>query len=203
MTVRSSLRGRPAATSHAEIERAAFRLFAVHGFEATTLEMIAGELGVSSRTVARYYPSKNDIPWGRFGETLDAFAEHLRAMPETMPLWQIVHRAVLAFNDFPPAELPFLRERMRIILSTPALQAHSTLRYVEWRNVVAEFVAERRQVPVDDLSVQIVANVSLGAAISAYEAWLAHPEDALASLLDQAMSALREHLAPAPVTPDD
>lgn len=195
MTDRPSLRGRPAATTHAEIEQAAFRLFAEYGFEATTLDMIAVELGISRRTVARYYPSKNDIAWGRFDETLVSFKEMLDAMPEDLPLWQAVQRGVLAFNAVPAAEEPFLRRRMRLILGTPALQAHSTLRYVEWRTVVAEFVARRRGVPVGDLGVQTIANASLSIAMSAYEAWLDDPGTPLAELLDEAMARLRGYLA--------
>lgn len=60
-TRRSSV-GRPEATSHAAIEEAAFALFAERGFEATTIDDIARAVGVSRRTLFRYYPSKNDIP---------------------------------------------------------------------------------------------------------------------------------------------
>lgn len=73
--------GRPLATTHAEIESAAFRLFAEHGFEQTTLEAIATEVGVGRRTLFRYYASKNDIPWGRFDRTLVHFRELLAAQP--------------------------------------------------------------------------------------------------------------------------
>src|SRR5690349_24842215 len=37
----SPVRGRPVATSHADIEQAAFRLYAERGFEGTTIEAIA------------------------------------------------------------------------------------------------------------------------------------------------------------------
>ena len=137
----ASLLGRPPATSHAEIERAAFRLFALRGFDGTTLDAIAGEVGISRRTLLRYYDSKNDIPWGRFAETLDGFRATLAAMPDDLPLHQAVHAAVLAFNRFDLDAHPSHRERMQLILTTPALQAHSVLRYGEWRRVIAEYVA--------------------------------------------------------------
>src|SRR4051812_46013561 len=63
---RRPLAGRPEATSHAEIEQAAFRLFGVRGFDGTTLNDIAAAVGVSRRTLFRYFRSKNDIPWGQF-----------------------------------------------------------------------------------------------------------------------------------------
>src|SRR5215213_2120704 len=65
--------GRPPATTHAAIERTAFALFERQGFEATTLDDIAAALGVGRRTLFRYYPSKNDILWGRFDASLRHF----------------------------------------------------------------------------------------------------------------------------------
>src|SRR5262245_3567476 len=58
--------GRPVVTSHAAIEEAAFRLFGERGFEGTTLDAIAREVGIGRRTLFRYFASKNDIPWGQF-----------------------------------------------------------------------------------------------------------------------------------------
>ena len=64
--------GRPPVTDHSAIERAAFDLFDEHGFEATTVEDIARAAGIGRRTLFRYFPSKNDIPFGNFGALLEA-----------------------------------------------------------------------------------------------------------------------------------
>src|SRR6201991_1943642 len=119
-----SSRGRPVATSHAEIERAAFGLFAERGFDAVTMADIAAEVGVGRRTLFRYFESKNDIPWGQFDRTLDGFRAILAEMPEGMPLHEAVQRGVRRFNEFPADAQPDHRDRMRLILQTPALQAH-------------------------------------------------------------------------------
>lgn len=187
--------GRPEVTSHAEIEAAAFRLFAVRGFEQTTLEAIADEVGVSRRTLFRYYASKNDIPWGQFDRTLDTFREILAGLPDDLPLWEAVHRGVVAFNDFPADSQPAHRDRMRLILTTPALQAHSVLRYGQWRQVIAGYVARRRGLLPEDLLVQTVAQVSLALALTAYDAWLANEDSDIRVLIDEAMTELREYLA--------
>lgn len=191
---RSSLRGRPAATTHAEIEQAAFRLFVSKGFEATTLDDIGEAIGVGRRTITRYYPSKNDIPWGQFDRTLDAFREILRSMPADLPLHVAVHRGVLAFNDFPTDASPSHRDRMRLILTTPALQAHSVLRYASWRKVIAEYVAERTETQQNDLFPQTVAQVSLALALTAYQAWLEDENATLPDLLNAAMNHLRDYV---------
>ncbi len=195
---RSSARGRPVATSHAAIEQAAFRLFASHGFAGTTMEAIAREAGIGKRTVFRYYQSKNDIPWGRFDRTLDHFRALLDDQPDDLPVHAAIHRGVMEFNRFPADARPPHRERMRLILTTPELQAHSVLRYAEWRRVIAEYVARRTGAHPDDLVPRVAGHASLAISLSAYETWLAEPDaDApeLPEIIDRAMAGLRSYLA--------
>lgn len=190
-----SSRGRPVATSHAEIERVAFRLFAERGFDAVTMADIAAEVGVGRRTLFRYFESKNDIPWGQFDRTLDGFRAILAGQPDDLPLHEAVHRSVVAFNDFPTGAEPSHRDRMRLILETPALQAHSVHQYAAWRLAIAEFVAARAGGTTTDLLPRTVSSVSLALAISAYEGWLEGPAADLPALLDEAMAGLRDYLS--------
>jgi mycofactocin system transcriptional regulator len=189
-----SSRGRPVATSHAQIEAAAFRLFAQRGFEAVTMADIAAEVGVGRRTLFRYFDSKNDIPWGQFASTLEQFRHLLASMPDDLPLWEAVHRGVLAFNDVPEGADPPHRDRMRLILSTPALQAHSVHQYAEWRGVIAEYVAARTGLRATDTLPRTVGSVSLALAISAYEGWLDDPGTDLATLLAETLASVRRYL---------
>src|SRR5215208_2977879 len=71
--------GRPRTTSRDEVQRVALALFAERGFEETTLDDVAAAVGVSRRTLFRYYPSKNDIVWGEFGEQLKGLRSGLAA----------------------------------------------------------------------------------------------------------------------------
>ena len=185
---------RPEATSHAAIEQAAFALFRERGFEATTLDAIADSVGVGRRTLFRYYQSKNDIPWGQFDRTLDGFRTILAGQPDDLPLHEAVHRSVVAFNDFPADAQPSHRERMRLILATPTLQAHSVLRYAAWRTAIADHVAARLGTDPTDLLPRTIGSVSLALALSAYEAWLDDSDADLAALLDEAMAGLRGYL---------
>src|SRR4051812_30748104 len=91
--------GRPSATDHAAIERAAFRLFDEQGFDSTTMEQIATAVGVGRRTLFRYFPSKNDIAWGQFDESLRSFREQLASQPLDIEVAEAVHRCVIGFND--------------------------------------------------------------------------------------------------------
>ncbi|MCA1843289.1 MAG: mycofactocin system transcriptional regulator, partial [Actinobacteria bacterium] len=98
--------------------------------------------------------------------------------------------AVVRFNDLPAEAVPAHRRRMSLILHTPALQAHSTLRYADWRNVVARFAARRLDQPVDALLPRLVGHLALGAALTAYEQWLADEAADLPTLLLAAFAAL-------------
>jgi TetR/AcrR family transcriptional regulator, regulator of mycofactocin system len=187
--------GRPEATTHADIEAAAFGLFATGGFEHTTLTMIAAEVGVSRRTLFGYYASKNDIPWGQFDRSLARFGAVLEAMPGDIPLWDAVHRGVRAFNDFPADARPPHLQRMRLILGTPALQAHSVLRYVEWRRVISRYVAKRTGAGADAPLPALVGHMSLALALAAYDEWLSDPRRPLLDLIGKQMTLLRDYLA--------
>lgn len=185
-------RGRPELTSHAAIEQAAFRLFAERGFEGTTMDAIAAAVGVGRRTLFRYYASKNDIPWGQFDRTLQNFREFLAALPADLAIWEAIHRGVCAFNEFAPDARPPHHVRMRLILTTPTLQAHSVLRYAEWRRAIADYVADRLGVDPEDELPRLAGHVSLAVAIAAYEQWLADPSESLAGLISTHMALLTE-----------
>jgi len=182
--------GRPPATSHAAIELAAFRLFEQRGFEATTMDDIAAEVGVGRRTLFRYYPSKNDILWGQFDDGLREFAATLAAFPERVSIAEAIREAVVAFNDLDDAAIPQHRQRMRLLLCTPALLAHSELRYGAWRDVVARFAARRLGLAPDDLLPVLIGRVALAVALSAYEQWLRDDGRALGDLIREASAGL-------------
>jgi mycofactocin system transcriptional regulator len=182
--------GRRRATSRAELEQAAFALFAAQGFDATTVDEIAAAAGIGRRTFFRYFPSKNDIPWGAFEDELDRMRVRLKACPPEIPLMDAIRVALIDFNRVAPAQVPLHRRRMELILRVPTLLAHSTLRFSAWRDVVAEFVAERTGRRPDDLAPQTIAHAVLGVAIAAYTHWLDDPASDLGALLDDAVRQL-------------
>jgi TetR/AcrR family transcriptional regulator, regulator of mycofactocin system len=182
--------GRRRATSRAELEQAAFALFAARGFDATTVDEIAVAAGIGRRTFFRYFPSKNDIPWGAFEDELERMRVRLKASPPEVPLMDAIRVALIDFNRVAPAQVPLHRRRMDLILRVPTLLAHSTLRFSAWREVIAEFAAERTGRRPDDLASQAIAHAVLGVAIAAYEHWLDDPRADLGALLDDAMRQL-------------
>jgi len=182
--------GRPPATSHLDIERAAFALFARRGFEDTTVDDIANAAGIGRRTFFRYFASKNDVVWGEFDRGLERLRDVLTSADPERPWVTVLREAVVDFNALPTEQVPLHRERMELILHVPALQAHATLMYARWRDVVTEFVAARTGQKPAELLPRLVGHAALAAAVAAYEQWLAEPLAPLAELLDAAMRHL-------------
>jgi TetR/AcrR family transcriptional regulator, regulator of mycofactocin system len=182
--------GRRRVTSRAELEHAAFELFAAQGFEDTTVDDIARAAGIGRRTFFNYFDSKNDVVWGDFDAQLREMRSRLETTDSTAPLMDTLRHALVEFNHVDAAELPWHRRRMELILRVPALQAHATLRYAAWRWVVAEYVGRRQQQRADSLAPQAIAHAMLGVAIAAYEQWLARTDADLGELLDTAMREL-------------
>jgi mycofactocin system transcriptional regulator len=182
--------GRRRVTSRAELEHVAFDLFGRQGFERTTIDDIAAAAGIGRRTFFRYFPSKNDVAWGDFDKELSRMRAQLKTVPRRTPLMDAIRVAIVDFNRIDPDQVPWHRRRMDLILRTPALQAHSTLRYAAWREVIAEFVAERTGQPPDALTPRTIAYAALGVAVAAYEQWLETDDADLGGMLDTAMREL-------------
>jgi mycofactocin system transcriptional regulator len=177
-------------TTRVDLERVALSRFASDGFDETTVDDIAAAAGVSRRTFFRYHGSKNDVVWGEFDALLRDMATWLDEVGNDVPTIEAITEAVVRFNSLPPAAVSAHRERMALILHVPALQAHSTLRYAEWREVVAAFVASRTGEPVGSLHPRLLGHLSLGAAVAAYEQWLADETSDLPTLLRAAFASL-------------
>jgi TetR/AcrR family transcriptional regulator, regulator of mycofactocin system len=186
--------GRPPGTSVDELTHVGLELFFERGFDATTVDDIAAAAGIGRRTFFRYFPSKNDLPWGDFDRLLDAMRGTLDAVPDAVPTADALRDAVVAFNDFPADEITHHRRRMALLLRVPALVAHSTLRYESWREVVAEFVARRTGEPVGAIGPQTTAYTCLAVTMSAYEQWLDHDDADLPDLIERAFSVLDDGL---------
>jgi mycofactocin system transcriptional regulator len=165
--------GRRRSTTQDHITDVALDLFASRGFDEVSVDDVARAAGIARRTLFRYYSSKNAIPWGDFDAHLDHMRNLLDDVPDDVPVSAALRSALLAFNRFDEAETARHRQRMRVILETDALQAHSMTMYAGWRGVVSEYVARRLGVPPTDLVPQTTAWTMLGVALSAYEHWLA------------------------------
>ena len=178
------------ADTRARIEQAALDLFTLKGFEQVTIGDVAAEAGISRRTFFRCFATKADAVWGDFAGHV-ARMERLLAEPDDgRALVAHICAAYVTANDYTDADLPMLRQRMRLILTEPALLAHSQLRYAEIDRVVAEHVAGRTGTRHDALLPRLVATTTRAAATTAFEVWLADGRTRLGDDLQAAFAEL-------------
>jgi AcrR family transcriptional regulator len=118
------------------VVRAAYRLFAERGYDATTVADIAAAAEVAPRTVAMYFPSKQDIALSRFGEAADEVTLALRQREpgETVP--QVLDRWLR--TDDRPADREIKQLSKRLFAANPELSA---LRAARMRAAISEGAA--------------------------------------------------------------
>jgi len=187
--------GRRRSTTTDHLSNVAIDLFVAHGFDEVSVDDVAHAAGIARRTLFRYYPSKNALPWGDFDAHLEKMRDELAELDPSVPIGDALRTALLAFNTFDESETPRHRQRMRVILETAELQAYSMTMYAGWRAVVAAFVARRLSAKAGDLVPQTVAWTMLGVALSAYEHWLTDESASLAMELNDAFDTVSDGLA--------
>ncbi|MFC9972767.1 TetR family transcriptional regulator [Spirillospora sp. NPDC127200] len=189
------LRERKKLKTRRAIQDHALRLFAVRGYDATTVEQIAAAAEVSPSTFFRYFPTKEDLILN--DEYDPVIEERLRAQPpELAPLAAL--RAALreVLPSFVQADLDTIRTRIRLITEVPAVQArmHQALRQGTMR-VLAEIFAERSGRDTADPQVQAFAWAVVGVLQAAMYTWQegGGTQD-LAELLDRNLAFLEAGL---------
>jgi TetR/AcrR family transcriptional regulator, regulator of mycofactocin system len=194
-------RGRPPSTTRKQIARVALQLFVDRGFEETTMDDIAVELGLARRTVFRYYRSKNDLVWGEFEEVLERLHDDLRTVNQNRPIMAVIREAAVRSNTYPDELLEELHLRLTLIQTVPALQAHSMIRYAEWREVIAEYVAERLDCGADELVPAAASHAALAASTAAFSRWVAHRDENILQLIDRSYGLLEAGFPNVPPPP--
>jgi mycofactocin system transcriptional regulator len=176
--------------TRARIEQAALDLFTRLRFENVTTDEVADAAGISRRTFFRYFATKADAVWGDFTAHVDRLERLLAAADAHQPVLSSICAAYVEVNDYADEELPMLRQRLRLILGEPALQAHAQVRYSEVDRVVAEHVARWTGATPEALVPRLVATSTRAAATTAFEVWLADGRLPLAEALHDAFAEL-------------
>jgi TetR/AcrR family transcriptional regulator, regulator of mycofactocin system len=190
-------RGRPPGTSRRELELIALRLFTDRGFDATTIEQIAAEAGVSKRTFFRYFSSKSSVLWSEFDHEVDTIRAALARVPAEVPMMDAIRRAVVSSNHYGPPDVPELRLRMNLIGTVPALESSAAIHYGAWEQAISDFAATRIGQPADSLYPLAVGRATLAACRAAYDRWSARADADLTFYLDAALAALAAGFEPA------
>lgn len=174
----------------AKIEKVALELIAERGFDDTTIDDVVKAAEIGRRTFFRYFASKNELLWGRLDITLERMHRYFQECPADLPVLEATRQMLMEINTYTPEEQIEHRLRVRLVLEASSLQAHSSLRFAEWRKEIARFVAERTGSTEDAILPQTVAHVSLGVVNAALTLYIQSEDSDLPSLIDQGMRGI-------------
>ncbi|NEA98433.1 TetR/AcrR family transcriptional regulator [Streptomyces sp. SID13726] len=180
MTAARGRTGRPPLTEERkaeirlEIARAAVELFVAQGVSATTGEQIGQAVGVSARTVWRYFPSKESCVSPLFSEGIDLIAALLREWAPDQPLEELFERTLATeIGIISGPERATVGDLVRLTRTEPGLRAVWLQTYDEAEPAFAHALAERAGLPRDGFEPAIRAamfNAALRAAVE-HHAW--------------------------------
>lgn len=132
------LRERGKARRRDAIIRAAYTLFAERGYDATTVSDIAAAAEVSPRTVAMYFPSKQDIALSRFTAAADSLTTDIRARGDQR-VTDVLARWL--YDEHKRTDAETKRLALRMFAANPELNALRTARMAEAIDAGAAAVA--------------------------------------------------------------
>ncbi|MFI9628673.1 TetR/AcrR family transcriptional regulator [Streptomyces sp. NPDC052042] len=184
------LRERKKLRTRMAIRRAAHRLIAEQGYEATTIEQIAEAAEVSPSTVCRYFGTKEDIVLtDAYDPALEA---GLRRRPTgEPPLESLRYVLTRTLPTFLVSDEEEVRQRTRLLVEVPAVRARMTETMSDTARMLARVLAERSGRDADDLAVRVFVAAVLGALREVTLYWGEHGQkDDLTDLIDRALDTL-------------
>ena len=199
MPAQNALRDRKRQVVRDEVADVALKLFARHGYEATTVDQIAAAAGLSTRSFFRYFASKDAVVTHACESAGTEVAHQLTTRPAPEPPWVALRHSFDGLIEQMLSNDPTL-PMMRMIDQTPALYASHLHKQARWREMIGAALVPRLSAPdvaagYDEATLRVRANSLAGAAISCLEAarieWVTcDGQTALEDLLDAAMDAV-------------
>jgi AcrR family transcriptional regulator len=144
----------------------AWRLFAERGFDAVTVAEIARAAELSEATFFNYFPTKEDLVYGR----MEAFEEELLSAVRERDLGESVldgfARFVLeprgSLRDGDEASAERLAMFARVITGSPALLAREQQVFDRYTRTLAEVIATETGADPGDVAPWVAANALMG-----------------------------------------
>jgi AcrR family transcriptional regulator len=136
MAMESGLRERKKTRTRLDIVRAATQLFVTRGFDATTMDDIAGAAEVSRSTLFRYFGNKEAIVFPHQDDRLGIFIKILSEPLAGESPFATVRRGLLHLAEVFHAAREELSVQQKIVASSPYLTARELAFYDEWEKAI-------------------------------------------------------------------
>lgn len=188
-----SLRQRQRAETRQRIQRQAIRLFAEQGYDATTVNEVAAAAGVAAMTVYRNFPTKEDLVL--YDDFDQVAAATITELPATGSLADRIARTMLATFELATAhDREFLLTRLRLMISTPALQARHLDSQYRLQEAFVTAIRAGSTDPSLEFRARAAASACLGVAHIALLRWASEDgETSLPELFRDAFTATFGH----------
>ena len=198
IVAREGLRERKRRETLARVTNSGICLFIARGYDATTIDDIAAAVGMSPRSVFRYFPSKEDIVVGKFDLVAGAMLGVLGERPIDEPVWLSLRRCfdlLVPYVDA-PGRRDVAEPMQRIVFDSPHLLARYLEKLQRMQDAVVTALRDRaddRGEPysADDPTPRAIAAAAFGCLVAAQHSWLADDGGgSFAVAIDRAMAAV-------------
>ena len=164
------LRERKRLKAMRRIQTVAIDLFERDGFEAVTIERIAGEADVSPSSIYRWFGTKEKLViWDEYDpQALTAIRDALEGAPPLEAVRHVIETIVQAAID---EDEQRIRRRMRLAFSTPSIEAASTLQAYEMAELIIQVLATKLNVDPRNLQIRVTAHALVGGILGALRTW--------------------------------
>ncbi|MFC8247754.1 TetR/AcrR family transcriptional regulator [Streptomyces chartreusis] len=177
----------------AEIAAKAMELFLAHGFEETTVNQIAATVGMSGRSLFRYFDTKEDMVIGGLVELGHDVATALEDRPADEEPWSALRHALeVCVKSLEDDEVGLRRAKM--LADTPSLRTAMLDKQLRWQRMLVPQVEQRLRTSGQPQALQARALVSaaLGCLDVAATVWTEiEGGRPLTNLVDDAFAAVR------------
>ncbi len=137
------------------------RLFATNGFEATTINDIAGAAEVAPRTVSLYFPSKIDLALAHVREAVQRAMTRIAELRADESLFDVFSCWLREEDKRTDPELRLLRAAM--FAANPALRALRSMYTEDALRAAAQVLIDQYGLPRDGYTVRIALAAVVGA----------------------------------------
>lgn len=168
-------------------------LFIEKGYEATTLDDIAAEAGISRRTFFYYFKSKDDILLSLQSGMGDMIVDALQHAPRDRRPLDAIRDAIVTVCAAVPADDMIAIDRL--MRSSEAVQARKQASYIQHERALFAALRERWPEPERETGLRLVAMLAIGATRLASDALSREGgKRPLTELLHEAFDALESEI---------